>query len=76
MDHIVSGLFTDSKKAGKAVAELKEQGILAIPFGKAIRMVTHYDSPGEDELTTAIAPMTTSELPSLIRSEALPTPPL
>ena len=26
MDHIVSGLFTDSKKAGKAVAELKEQG--------------------------------------------------
>lgn len=26
MDHIVSGLFTDSKKAGKAVAELKQQG--------------------------------------------------
>lgn len=26
MDHVVSGLFTDSKQAGHAVAELKQQG--------------------------------------------------
>jgi threonine aldolase len=28
--------------------KLKDEGILAIPFGKQIRMVTHYDVSGED----------------------------
>lgn len=42
----------DVSETGKTSAEicntLKENGILAIPFGKAIRMVTHYDVSRED----------------------------
>jgi threonine aldolase len=42
----------DVSETGKTSAEicagLKEQKILAIPFGKAIRMVTHYDVSRED----------------------------
>ncbi|MEK7725282.1 MAG: GntG family PLP-dependent aldolase, partial [Acidobacteriota bacterium] len=42
----------DVSETGKTSAEicekLKEQNILAIPFGKAIRMVTHYDISRED----------------------------
>jgi threonine aldolase len=46
----------DVSATGKASAEicaaLKENGVLAIPFGKAIRMVTHYDISREDIETT------------------------
>ena len=46
----------DVSETGKTSAEicekLKEDGILAIPFGKAIRMVTHYDVSREDIETT------------------------
>ncbi len=46
----------DVSETGKTSAEicdkLKESGILAIPFGKAIRMVTHYDVSREDIETT------------------------
>ncbi|MBX7173403.1 MAG: hypothetical protein K1X72_20710 [Pyrinomonadaceae bacterium] len=42
----------DVSETGKTSAEicsrLKESGILAIPFGKAIRMVTHYDVSRDD----------------------------
>lgn len=42
----------DVSRTGKTSAEicdgLKADGILAIPFGKAIRMVTHYDVSRED----------------------------
>ncbi|CAN5700296.1 low-specificity L-threonine aldolase [soil metagenome] len=42
----------DVSETGKTSAEicekLKESGILAIPFGKAIRMVTHHDVSRED----------------------------
>jgi threonine aldolase len=42
----------DAAKTGKTSAEivagLKEEGILAIGFGSAIRMVTHYDVSRED----------------------------
>ncbi len=36
------------KTSGEICAMLKEQDILASPFGKAIRMVTHYDVSRED----------------------------
>jgi threonine aldolase len=36
-------------------AKLKEQGVLASPFGNAIRMVTHYDVSCEDIETTLSA---------------------
>lgn len=46
----------DVSETGKTSAEicgnLKESGILAIPFGKAIRMVTHYDVSRDDIETT------------------------
>jgi threonine aldolase len=46
----------DVSETGKTSAEicekLKESGISAIPFGKAIRMVTHYDVSQEDILFT------------------------
>ncbi|HVE56414.1 MAG TPA: GntG family PLP-dependent aldolase [Pyrinomonadaceae bacterium] len=46
----------DVSETGKTSAEictaLKENGILAIPFGKAIRMVTHCDVSREDIETT------------------------
>lgn len=48
----------DVSETGKTSAEicdkLKESNILAIPFGKAIRMVTHYDVSREDIETTLI----------------------
>jgi len=40
------------KNSAEIVSELKENGILAIPFGKAIRMVTHSDVSREDIETT------------------------
>jgi threonine aldolase len=44
---------TRAKKAANQIcAELKEKGILAIPFGNRIRMVTHYDISSEDIETT------------------------
>lgn len=49
----------DVTGTGKTSAEicgaLKEQNIFAIPFGKAIRMVTHYDVSHEDIETTLTA---------------------
>ena len=46
----------DVSETGKTSAEicvkLKEENILASPFGKAIRMVTHYDVSREDIETT------------------------
>jgi threonine aldolase len=46
----------DVSETGKTSAEicekLKEHNILAIPFGKAIRMVTHFDVSREDILFT------------------------
>lgn len=48
----------DVSQTGKTSAEicekLKEKNIFAIPFGKAIRMVTHYDVSREDIETTLI----------------------
>lgn len=45
-------IIFDVSKTGKTSAEicdkLKENNILAIPFGKAIRMVTHYDVSQND----------------------------
>lgn len=38
--------------AAEICAKLKEQGILASPFGSSIRMVTHYDVSKEDIETT------------------------
>ena len=38
--------------AAEICARLKEQGILASPFGNSIRMVTHYDVSKEDIQTT------------------------
>lgn len=40
------------KTSAEICAELKAQGILAIPFGRAIRMVTHSDVSREDIETT------------------------
>jgi threonine aldolase len=40
--------------AGNICAKLKEHGILASPFGNAIRMVTHYDVSREDIETTIL----------------------
>jgi threonine aldolase len=40
------------KTSAEICARLKEQNILASPFGKAIRMVTHYDVSQEDIETT------------------------
>ncbi len=45
----ISGAGKDS---GEICAELREKGILAIGFGKMIRMVTHYDVSGDDVETT------------------------
>ncbi|CAF4085164.1 unnamed protein product [Rotaria sp. Silwood1] len=56
----------DVSETGKTSAEicekLKEKNILAIPFGKAIRMVTHYDVSREDIETTLV------ELEKLLQS--------
>lgn len=52
-------VICDVSNTGKTSAgiceELKDQGILAIPFGKSIRMVTHCDVSREDIETTLVA---------------------
>jgi threonine aldolase len=45
---VILDVSATGKSSGEICAELKEQGILAIPFGKAIRMVTHCDVSRED----------------------------
>ena len=45
---VIFDVSATGKTSAEICAALKEDGILAIPFGKAIRMVTHYDVSRED----------------------------
>ena len=45
---VIFDVSDTGKTSAEIVSQLKENGILAIPFGKAIRMVTHYDVSRED----------------------------
>jgi len=45
---VIFDVSETGKTSAEICAQLKEQEILAIPFGKAIRMVTHYDVSRED----------------------------
>ena len=45
---VIFDVCETGKTSAEICTELKEQGILAIPFGKAIRMVTHCDVSRED----------------------------
>jgi len=49
---VIFDVSETGKTSAEICARLKEQKILAIPFGKAIRMVTHYDVSREDIETT------------------------
>ena len=49
---VIFDVSETGKTSAEICAELKEQEILAIPFGKAIRMVTHCDVSREDIETT------------------------
>lgn len=49
---VIFDVTQTGKTSAEIVGELKEQGILAIPFGKEIRMVTHCDVSREDIETT------------------------
>jgi threonine aldolase len=49
---VIFDVTQTGKTSLEIVAELKEQKILAIPFGNSIRMVTHYDVSREDVETT------------------------
>ena len=49
---VIFDVSATGKTSAEICAALKEEGILAIPFGKAIRMVTHYDVSREDIETT------------------------
>ncbi len=49
---VIFDVSETGKTSAEIVSELKENGILAIPFGKAIRMVTHYDVSRKDIETT------------------------
>ncbi len=52
---VIFDVSETEKTSAEIVARLKEHDILAIPFGKAIRMVTHCDVSREDiEATLAI----------------------
>jgi threonine aldolase len=45
---VIFDISETGKTSGEICNKLKEYSILAIPFGKAIRMVTHYDVSRED----------------------------
>jgi threonine aldolase len=45
---VIFDVSATGKTSAEICAELNEDGILAIPFGKAIRTVTHYDVSRED----------------------------
>jgi threonine aldolase len=45
---VIFDVAETGKTSAEIVAELKARGIYAIPFGKAIRMVTHCDVSGDD----------------------------
>jgi threonine aldolase len=45
---VIFDVSASPKTSAEICAELKEQGILASPFGKSIRMVTHMDVSRED----------------------------
>ena len=49
---VIFDVSQTGKTSLQIVAELKERGILAIPFGNSIRMVTHYDVSREAIETT------------------------
>jgi len=49
---VIFEVSATGKTSAEICATLKDEGILAIPFGKAIRMVTHYDISREDIETT------------------------
>jgi threonine aldolase len=49
---VIFDVSATSKISAEICALLKEKEILAIPFGKSIRMVTHYDVSREDIETT------------------------
>ncbi|MGI8787349.1 MAG: threonine aldolase family protein [Pyrinomonadaceae bacterium] len=49
---VIFDVSETGKTSAEICAELKENGILASPFGKAIRMVTHSDVAREDIETT------------------------
>lgn len=52
---VIFDVSATGKTSAEICAKLKEQGILASPFGSAIRMVTHYDVSKEDIETTVYA---------------------
>jgi len=45
---VIFDVSATGKTSAEICAVLKENGVLAIPFGNAIRMVTHYDVSRED----------------------------
>ena len=49
---VIFDVTETGKTSAEIVGELKQQNILAIPFGKAIRMVTHCDVSREDIVKT------------------------
>jgi threonine aldolase len=49
---VIFDVSATGKTSAEICAALKEKEILAIPFGKSIRMVTHYDVSREDIETT------------------------
>jgi threonine aldolase len=49
---VIFDVSATGKSSAEICAALKEENILASPFGKAIRMVTHYDVSREDIETT------------------------
>jgi threonine aldolase len=51
---VIFDVSETGKSSADICAKLKEQNILASPFGKAIRMVTHYDVSREDIETTLL----------------------
>ena len=51
---VIFDVSATGKTSAEIVAGLKEQGILAIPFGKAIRMVTHCGVSRADIETTLL----------------------
>ena len=49
---VIFDVSETGKTSAEICAKLKEEDIFASPFGKAIRMVTHYDVSREDIETT------------------------
>lgn len=54
---VIFDITETGRTSAEICSELKEKNILAIPFGPAIRMVTHYDVSGDD-INTALEVLT------------------